>query len=111
MLLLLNKHKSSLGVTIKSYFKSPFCIAGLGHTTLGEILETRVNEFLKKNSSGAGEVTIRVVSSVDKVVEIKPGMKTRYAVVDETLSDKVGIILSSLNHYARDSRAHFNASD
>lgn len=51
---------------------------GLPHTKLGEILESRVNEFLKKNNAGAGDVTIRVVSSVDKVVEIKPGMKSRY---------------------------------
>ena len=50
---------------------------GLPHTKLSEILESRVNEFLKKNNAGAGEVTIRVVSSVDKVVEIKPGMKSR----------------------------------
>ena len=57
------------------------CFAGLQHTKLGEVLENRVNEFLKKNNAGAGEVTIRVVSSVDKIAEIKPGMKTRYAVV------------------------------
>ena len=53
--------------------------AGLQHTKLGEVLENRVNEFLKKNNAGAGEVTIRVVSSVDKIAEIKPGMKSRYA--------------------------------
>jgi E1A/CREB-binding protein len=62
-----------------SYFKSALCLAGLPHTKLGEILESRVNEFLK--NSGAGQVTIRVVSSVDKVAEIKPGMKPRYALV------------------------------
>ena len=64
----------------RSCFKFLLCFSGLPHTKLGEVLENRVNEFLKKNNSGAGEVTIRVVSSVDKIAEIKPGMKTRYAV-------------------------------
>ncbi|ESN92560.1 hypothetical protein HELRODRAFT_95876, partial [Helobdella robusta] len=47
-------------------------------TKLGTYLETRVNSLLKKKNSGAGEVTIRVLSSYDKVVEVKSGMKARY---------------------------------
>ena len=54
-----------------------FLLLGLPTTRLGEVLENRVNEFLKKNNAGSGDVTIRVVSSVDKTVEIKPGMKSR----------------------------------
>lgn len=46
-------------------------------TKLGTYIETRVNNFLKKKESGAGEVTVRVVSSSEKVVEVKPGMKSR----------------------------------
>lgn len=50
---------------------------GLPSTKLGTYIENRVNNFLKKKDAGAGEVTIRVVSSVDKMVEVKPGMKAR----------------------------------
>lgn len=46
-------------------------------TKLGTYIETRVNNFLKKKESGAGEVTVRVVSSSEKIVEVKPGMKSR----------------------------------
>lgn len=45
---------------------------------LGTYIETRVNNFLKKKEAGAGEVFIRVVSSSDKIVEVKPGMKHRF---------------------------------
>lgn len=52
---------------------------GLPQTKLGSYLEIRVNEFLKRQSHPeAGEVTIRVVHVSDKVVEVKPGMKSRY---------------------------------
>lgn len=47
-------------------------------TKLGTYIETRVNNFLKKKEAGAGEVTVRVVSSSEKTVEVKPGMKSRY---------------------------------
>jgi len=41
-------------------------------------LETRVNDFLKRhNHPESGEVTVRVVHVSDKVVEVKPGMKSR----------------------------------
>lgn len=52
---------------------------GLPQTKLGSYLETRVNDFLKRqNHPESGEVTIRVVHVSDKVVEVKPGMKSRY---------------------------------
>ncbi|KAM0736679.1 CREB-binding protein [Formica fusca] len=47
-------------------------------TKLGTYIETRVNNFLKKKEAGAGEVAIRVVASSDKVVEVKPGMRSRF---------------------------------
>lgn len=49
----------------------------LPQTKLGTFIENRVNNFLRKKNCGAGEVFIRVVSSTDKTVEIKPGMKQR----------------------------------
>ena len=47
---------------------------------LGDYIENRVNSFLKKkpDTTGFGEVTIRVLSSTDKNVDVKPGMKNRY---------------------------------
>jgi E1A/CREB-binding protein len=45
---------------------------------LGQFIEGRVNTFLRKKDCGAGEVSIRVVASSDKYVEVKPGMKARY---------------------------------
>ena len=45
---------------------------------LGVYIETRVNNFLKKKEAGAGEVSIRVVASSDKLVEVKPGMRGRF---------------------------------
>lgn len=46
-------------------------------TKLGMYLENRVNSFLRKKDSGAGEVTIRVLSSYDKMTEVKPLMKAK----------------------------------
>lgn len=52
--------------------------AGLPQTKLGNFLETRVNDYIKRqNHPESGEVTIRVVHVSDKVVEVKPGMKSR----------------------------------
>ncbi|CAG0896189.1 unnamed protein product [Cyprideis torosa] len=48
-------------------------------TKLGTYIETRVNNYLKKKEAGAGEVTIRVVSSSDKIVDVKPGMKSKFS--------------------------------
>ena len=45
-------------------------------TKLGDLIENRVNSFLSKENC-PGNVTIRVVSSFDKQVEVKPGMKSR----------------------------------
>ncbi|XP_017339139.1 histone acetyltransferase p300 isoform X3 [Ictalurus punctatus] len=51
----------------------------LPQTKLGNYLETRVNEFLKRqNHPESGDVTIRVVHVSEKVVEVKPGMKSRF---------------------------------
>nr|NVI76059.1 nejire [Cucujiformia] len=47
-------------------------------TKLGVYIETRVNNYLKKKEAGAGEVHIRVVSSSDKIVEVKPGMRGKF---------------------------------
>ena len=47
-------------------------------TKLGTYLESRVNSFLKKKDAGAGDVTIRVLASSEKVVEVKSGMKARF---------------------------------
>lgn len=54
---------------------------GLPQTKLGSYLELRVNDFLKRqNHPESGEVSIRVVHVSDKVVEVKPGMKSRYGI-------------------------------
>lgn len=50
----------------------------LPQSKLSVYIETRVNNFLKKKEAGAGEVHIRVVSSSDKIVEVKPGMRSRF---------------------------------
>lgn len=46
-------------------------------TRLGNFIETRVNNFLRKKEAESGEVYIRVVFSGDKTVEVKNGMKKR----------------------------------
>ena len=51
---------------------------GLPQTKLGTYLENRVNQFLKRKDAGAGEVTIRVLSSSEKMVEVRPGMKAKF---------------------------------
>uniref|UniRef100_A0A1A9W3Z8 histone acetyltransferase n=1 Tax=Glossina brevipalpis TaxID=37001 RepID=A0A1A9W3Z8_9MUSC len=56
-------------------------------TKLGLFIETRVNNFLKKKEAGAGEVHIRVVSSSDKCVEVKPGMRRRFVENGEMASE------------------------
>uniref|UniRef100_A0A3Q3JU27 histone acetyltransferase n=1 Tax=Monopterus albus TaxID=43700 RepID=A0A3Q3JU27_MONAL len=51
----------------------------LPQTKLGCYLETRVNDYLKRQGNPeSGEVFIRVVHVSDKVVEVKPGMKSRF---------------------------------
>lgn len=56
-------------------------------TKLGVYIETRVNNFLKKKEAGAGEVHIRVVSSSEKVVEVKPGMRSKFVESGELASE------------------------
>ncbi|XP_069355326.1 CREB-binding protein isoform X5 [Maniola hyperantus] len=55
-----------------------FSAKKLPTSKLGIYIETRVNNFLKKKEAGAGEVHIRVVASSDKMVEVKPGMRSRF---------------------------------
>lgn len=50
---------------------------GLPGSKLGNYLENRINTFLKKKDAGAGEVFIKVLSSSDKIVEVRPGMKAK----------------------------------
>ncbi|XP_054723198.1 CREB-binding protein-like [Uloborus diversus] len=58
--------------------ENKFTSKRLQQSKLGQYIENRVNGFLKKKDCGAGEVTIRVVSSSEKFVEVKPGMRARY---------------------------------
>lgn len=58
--------------------ENKFSAKRLPQTKLGQYIENRVNTFLRKKETGAGEVYIRVVSSSDKYVEVKPLMRQRY---------------------------------
>ncbi|XP_071976259.1 CREB-binding protein isoform X1 [Engystomops pustulosus] len=59
--------------------ENKFCAKRLQTTRLGSHLEDRVNKFLRRqNHPEAGEVSVRVVASSDKTVEVKPGMKSRF---------------------------------
>ncbi|XP_028332003.1 histone acetyltransferase p300 isoform X2 [Gouania willdenowi] len=63
----------------KTRKENKYCAKRLPQTKLGYFLETRVNDFLKRQGNQeAGEVCIRVVHVSDKVVEVKPGMKSRF---------------------------------
>ncbi|KAM9424539.1 histone acetyltransferase p300 [Pholidichthys leucotaenia] len=65
--------------TNKTRKENKYSAKRLPQTKLGTFLETRVNDFLKRQSRPeAGEVFIRVVHVSDKVVEVKPGMKSRF---------------------------------
>ena len=56
-----------------------FNAASLPQTKLGAHIEGRVNNFLKSQESDeAGFVHIRIVSSVDKTMDVRPGMRKRY---------------------------------
>ena len=48
-------------------------LVGLPTTKLGNYLQERVNNYLRNVGADAGEVTIRVVSSSDKVLDTRPG--------------------------------------
>ncbi|KAM4631752.1 CREB-binding protein [Discoglossus pictus] len=59
--------------------ENKFCAKRLQTTRLGNHLEDRVNKFLRRqNHPEAGEVSVRVVASSDKTVEVKSGMKSRF---------------------------------
>ena len=51
-------------------------------TKLGDLIEKRVNNFLIKENY-PGNVTIRVVSSCDKQVDVKAGMKSRFVQIEK----------------------------
>ena len=53
-------------------------ITGLPTTKLALYLEERINNFLRTKDSGAGNVTIRVVSSSDKTLDTRTLMKDRF---------------------------------
>ncbi|KAK3520326.1 hypothetical protein QTP70_021365 [Hemibagrus guttatus] len=56
-----------------------FSAKRLQTTRLGTYIEDRVNKYLKRqNNPDAGEVFVRVVASSDKMVDVKPGMKSRF---------------------------------
>ncbi|TRY77535.1 hypothetical protein DNTS_028247 [Danionella cerebrum] len=63
----------------KTRRENKYAAKRLPQTKLGNYLETRVNEFLKRrNHPESGEVTVRVVHVSEKMVEVKPGMKSRF---------------------------------
>ncbi|KRZ33061.1 Protein cbp-1 [Trichinella pseudospiralis] len=55
----------------------------LPHCKLSMHVENRVNKFLRKSNSCAGEVIIRVLASSDKEVEVKPLMKAKFCTSGE----------------------------
>jgi E1A/CREB-binding protein len=65
-------------VKTKKRKENKFCARRLPSTKLGSYMENRVNSFLRLKDMGAGEVFIRVVSSSDKFVEVKPLMKQKF---------------------------------
>ncbi|KAF7204814.1 histone acetyltransferase p300 isoform X1 [Nothobranchius furzeri] len=70
---------SCLKKTNKTRKENKYSAKRLPQTRLGSFLETRVNDFLKRQAlPDSGEVFIRVVHVSDKVVEVKPGMKSRF---------------------------------
>ncbi|KAK1881675.1 Histone acetyltransferase p300, partial [Dissostichus eleginoides] len=65
--------------TNKTRKENKYSAKRLPQTKLGSHLENRVNDYLKRHCyTEAGEVHIRVVHVSDKVVEVKPGMKSRF---------------------------------
>ena len=64
-------------LVIIGWTQSLFVVVELPTNRLGDLIEKRVNNFLLKENC-PGNVTIRVVSSVDKQVEVKPGMRARF---------------------------------
>ena len=52
--------------------------AGLPSNTLSAHIEKRVNQYLERFNCGAGYVTVRVLASSDRAVEVRPAMKARF---------------------------------
>lgn len=60
-----------------------FIAKRLPNTKLGQFLENRVNNYLKKKEAQCGEVTIRVLSSSDKLCEVKERMREKFTEMGE----------------------------
>ncbi|KAA0725244.1 Histone acetyltransferase p300 [Triplophysa tibetana] len=68
-----------LKMSNKNRKENKYAAKRLPQTKLGNYLEGRVNDYLKQHyHPESGEVTVRVVHVSDKVVEVKPGMKSRF---------------------------------
>uniref|UniRef100_G3Q4J0 histone acetyltransferase n=1 Tax=Gasterosteus aculeatus aculeatus TaxID=481459 RepID=G3Q4J0_GASAC len=71
--------ENCLKKSAKTRKENKFSAKRLQSTRLGMYIEDRVNKYLKRqNHPEAGEVFVRVVASSDKMVEVKPGMKSRF---------------------------------
>lgn len=58
--------------------KYHYSAVGLPQNKLSKFIEDRVNGYLEKQGAEeAGDVVIRVLSSADKEVEVKGGMRSR----------------------------------
>ena len=57
-------------------------------------MEDRVNNFLRQVAAGAGEITIRVVSSTEKVLDTKPGIREMFPDFSEKFPYKTKTILA-----------------
>lgn len=68
---------SCLKAKSKKKKENKFSAKRLPQSKLGSYIENRVNTFLRKKETGAGEVSIRVVSSSEKIVEVKSLMKQK----------------------------------
>lgn len=55
-----------------------FTAKSIPNTRLSTYLENKVSSFLKNKDVAAVDVTIKVLSSGDKVVKVKPGMNARF---------------------------------
>ena len=94
------KEKATLTAAKKEIMR--YAASRLMRTQLGDFLETRVNSFLKQASDEApylksqvGRVTIRVLSSVDKICEVKPAIKQRFdGEINETFPFKTKAIFA-----------------
>jgi len=71
------KYCCAMAVIVQPCHGVWLCI-GLPTTKLSIHLENRVNDMLRRRNAGAGEVIIRVLSSYDKLLELKPAMKAKF---------------------------------